>query len=115
MEFGFTPEQVMAADSVRAVLSDLCASADLRRLIASGEARDPIRWRALADLGLAGVMVPEALGGLGLCEVDLVLIAEACGEAALPEPLVELAGVAAPVLAAVAVDNRARDWLDRVL
>jgi len=115
MEFGFSDEQRMAADTVRAALADLCTGADLRRLMASGEARDAKRWRALSDLGLAGLMVPEDLGGLGLCEVDLVLIAEACGYAALPEPLIEQAGVAAPLLATFAVDNRASPWLDRVL
>jgi alkylation response protein AidB-like acyl-CoA dehydrogenase len=115
MEFAFSEEQVMAADTVRAALADLCTSADLRRLMASGEARDEKHWRALSDLGLTGMMVPDDQGGLGLAEVDLVLIAEACGYAALPEPLVELAGVTAPLLAALAVDNRAKAWLDKVL
>ena len=35
--------------------------------------------------------MPEADGGLGLTEVDLVLLLEEAGRAALPEPLVESA------------------------
>jgi alkylation response protein AidB-like acyl-CoA dehydrogenase len=115
MDFAFSEEQQMAAESVRGALADLCAGADLRRLMASGEARDARRWAALSGLGLLGLMVPEELGGLGLAETDLVLIAEACGHAALPEPLVETAGVAAPLLAAFASDPRAGAWLERVM
>ncbi len=113
MDFTFSDEQRMVADTVRALLADRCTGADLRRLMGEG-ARDPGRWQALSDMGLPGLMLPEALGGLGLSEVDLVLVAEACGYAALPEPLVEHAGVAAPLLAAFAEDARAAAWLDRV-
>ncbi|HEY3695348.1 acyl-CoA dehydrogenase family protein [Phenylobacterium sp.] len=115
MDFAFSEEQLMAAESVRAALADLCTGADLRRLMASGEARDARRWQALAGLGLSGLMVAEDLGGLGLSEPDLVLMAEACGHAALPEPLVENAGVGAPLLAAFAGDARAAPWLERVV
>jgi alkylation response protein AidB-like acyl-CoA dehydrogenase len=115
MDFAFSEEQQMAAESVRAALADLCTGADLRRLMASGEARDPRRWDALNGLGLSGLMVAEDLGGLGLAETDLVLMAEACGHACLPEPLVENAGVAAPLLAAFAADPRAAAWLERVV
>jgi alkylation response protein AidB-like acyl-CoA dehydrogenase len=115
MEFVFSEEQAMLAESVTALLTDLCTGADLRRLMAEGAARDDKRWRALSDLGLFGLLLPENLGGLGLAEIDLVLTAEACGYAALPEPLVEQAGVAIPLLAAFAQDARAAAWLDRAL
>jgi hypothetical protein len=45
-------------------------------------------------------LIPENVGGLGLSEIDFVLIAESCGYYGLPEPLVEHAGVSAPLLAA---------------
>ena len=41
--------------------------------------------------------MPEADGGLGLTEVDLVLLLEEAGRAALPEPLVESALLARDV------------------
>ncbi|MDB5430237.1 MAG: hypothetical protein JWP35_1353 [Caulobacter sp.] len=101
MDFTFSEEQLMSAGVVRDLLADRCTGADLRRLMGSGEARDAGRWQAILDMGLPGLMVPEAAGGLGLSETDLVLIAEACGYAALPEPLIEHAGVGAPLLAAI--------------
>jgi len=104
----------MGAGVVRELLAERCAGADLRRLLADGAARDAGRWQALCDMGLPGLMMPEAAGGLGLGEADLVLIAEACGYAALPEPLVEHAGVAAPLLAGLADHALAQPWLSRV-
>ncbi len=101
MDFTFSEEQRMSANVVREMLAERCAGADLRRLIAEGAARDEARWAALVGMGLPGLMAPEAAGGLDLREDDLVLIAEACGYAALPEPLVEHAGVALPLLAAI--------------
>jgi alkylation response protein AidB-like acyl-CoA dehydrogenase len=105
----------MMADAVRTLLADHCQPADLRRLMASGEPRDEPRWRQIVEMGLQGVLVPEEMGGLGLTEADFVLIAEACGYACLPEPLVENAGVALPLLAAAARDPRAERLIERAL
>ncbi len=99
MDFRLTEEQDMIAETLGASLSELCAPQDLRRMIGAGETFDPARWRVLADLGFCGVLLPEGAGGLGLTEVEFAVIAERCGAALLPEPLVESAGVALPLLA----------------
>ena len=52
-------------------------------------------------------MVPEAAGGLGLDDVDLVGVLEEAGRACLPEPLLETAALAAPTLAALLPDAAA--------
>ncbi|MDN2583331.1 acyl-CoA dehydrogenase family protein [Aquibium sp. ELW1220] len=115
MDFRFTEEQTMTAEAVKGLLADLCQPADLRRLMQVGAARDDRRWTALTGMGLAGALVPEEMGGLGLGAVDFVLVAEACGYAGLPEPLVENAGISLPLLAALAADRRAATLLDRAL
>ena len=81
MDFRFTEEQEMTAGVVRALLADLCQPADLRRLMAEGAARDEARWSRIVDIGLAGALVPEDGGGLGLAPVDFVLVAQAAGYA----------------------------------
>jgi alkylation response protein AidB-like acyl-CoA dehydrogenase len=101
MDFTFTEEQLMFAETAKTLLADTCTPAQLRELMAKGEARDQARWNAIVDTGLTLVLLPEAAGGLGLNETDFAPIAEAAGYAALPEPLVESAGVAAPMLAAI--------------
>lgn len=100
MNFTFSDEQIMMADVARQLLIDTCSPAALRQQMASGAARDDARWAAIAETGLTGVLAPDAAGGLGLAEPDFVMIAEAAGSVALPEALVEHAGVAVPLLAA---------------
>ena len=46
-----------------------------RRVDERRRAASPGVWDALAEMGVLGVLVPEADGGLGLDEVDLVLVA----------------------------------------
>ena len=115
MDFRFIDEQLMTAEAIRNLLADHCQPADLRRLMQSGEPRDAKRWAHIVELGLQGVLVPENNGGLGLSEADFVLVAEACGYACLPEPLVENAGIALPLLARLAKDGRAAEMLERAL
>ena len=102
MNFSFSQEQIELRQAVRAVLDAECPVAALRAFDgAAPEQRATLsraRWQVLADLGAPGLLVPEAAGGLGLNDVDLVGIFEEAGWAALPEPLVETAGLAAPVL-----------------
>ncbi len=115
MDFRFTEEQQMTAEAVRGLLADHCRPEDLRRLMETGEARDPERWRRIVAMGLHGALVAEDKGGLGLGPADFVQVAEACGEACLPEPLVENAGVALPLLADLAEGPRAHDFLAAAL
>jgi len=49
-------------------------------------------------MGVFGMLVPEAAGGLGGTEVDLVLLLEELGRAAVPGPVFETAAVVAPAL-----------------
>src|ERR671931_435901 len=55
-------------------------------------------WPRLGELGVLGVLAPEAQGGFGGDYLDLVLLLEETGRAALPEPVVEHAAVGVPLL-----------------
>lgn len=112
MRVAFTKDQNELTAAVREMLVSTCTPADLRRLLESPDAVDEQRWSTAVEMGILGVLVPEEQGGLGLSVVDFVGIAEAAGYVALPEPLVELAGVVAPCLALAEQD---RGWLERVL
>ena len=100
MDFRFTAEQLEFRDTVANFLAKECAPEHLRNLLKADVRHSAERWKGLADLGLMGFFVPEDRGGLGLTAVDFVLIAEACGLAALPENFVEQAGVGVPIFAA---------------
>lgn len=112
MDFAFTEDQRAIAEAVRTLLVEGCTPADLRALPESGKGQDPARVAALREMGLFGVLAPEARGGLGLSPVEFAGVAEAAGYVALPEPLIEPAGIAVPLLASLEDD---RGWLARVL
>ena len=114
MHFAFTDQQLEFRDAVRQVLAKECTPDDVRAAYDAPSARSP-RWATLADLGVVGLAVPESHGGLGLGLVDLVPLVEEAGRVVLPEPLVETAGLAAPLLAdlerAGTTDARIGSWL----
>ncbi len=101
MHFAFSDQQSEFRDAVRQVLAKECTPDDLRAAFDHPEARTP-RWATLADLGVVGLLVPSAHGGLELGLVDLVPLLEEAGRAALPEPLVHTSALAAPLLAELA-------------
>jgi alkylation response protein AidB-like acyl-CoA dehydrogenase len=107
MDFCFTDEQGMIADTVQNALGNICTTTQLRQLIAAGQTHDSARWSMLAELGICGTLLTEDVGGLGLEEVTMCRIAQSCGASLLPEPLVNHAGVALPLLADIAKSENA--------
>jgi alkylation response protein AidB-like acyl-CoA dehydrogenase len=97
MDFRFSDDQLMLADTIRDYLSGTHGPEVLRRLDAEGT-RDPAIWRGLAEMGLTGLLVPEDHGGLGLGLIEAALIAVECGRTCLAEPLVDTAFVGVPWL-----------------
>ncbi|MEN9682709.1 MAG: hypothetical protein RLZZ427_460, partial [Pseudomonadota bacterium] len=99
MDFRFTDDQLTLAEGVRDYLAGTHGPEVLRRLDESGP-RDGAIWQGLVDMGLTGLLVPEAHGGLGMGLVEAALIAAECGRACLAEPLVDTAFVGVPWLVA---------------
>lgn len=105
MDFRFTEDQLLFAESVREYLAGTHGPEVLRRLDEQGP-RDGAIWQGLADMGLTGLCVPEEHGGLGMGLIEAALIAAECGRACLAEPLVDTAFVMVPWLVAKAEPER---------
>jgi alkylation response protein AidB-like acyl-CoA dehydrogenase len=99
MQFAFSDDQLALRAAVRDLLTKECPASAVRAAWTNGSGRCPNAWTALTEMGVLGVLAPEASGGLGLNEIDLVLVLEETGRCALPEPIVETAAVAVPLLA----------------
>ncbi|MFN8035531.1 MAG: acyl-CoA dehydrogenase family protein [Acidimicrobiia bacterium] len=97
MRFAFTDDQLEFRDAVRDFLDKECGPAQVRAAWEEPTGRVPGLWAKLTDLGVTTATAPEDRGGLGMQEVDLVLILEETGRAALPEPVVEHVAVALPL------------------
>ena len=112
MDFRLTDDQRLLRDGVRDVLAGECRPAHVRAAWESG-APDAGRWKALAGLGIVGATVPTEHGGLGLDDRDLAPLLVEAGRFALPEPVLEVAAVAAPLLADLG-GELAEQWLPRI-
>ncbi len=86
MDFGLTEEQDMLQDMLRGFVRNECPTTRLREIFDSGDGHDPKIWSSLAEMGVAGLVVPEEYGGAGMEVLDLAVVAEVMGEAALPSP-----------------------------
>jgi alkylation response protein AidB-like acyl-CoA dehydrogenase len=113
MQFGFDEDQLLLQTTVRDFLAGECSAAWLRAQWQTETGRSPIFWRRLAEIGLPGLLVPEAHGGLGLRETDLVLLLEEVGRAALAEPIVGTT-VGVGILRELVDSSLAQAWLPRV-
>ncbi|MEZ6010783.1 MAG: acyl-CoA dehydrogenase family protein [Hyphomonas sp.] len=98
MEFALSEDQRLLQDSVNGFLKD-AAPLDVIRKIADGDAAaaDGLAG-GIAEMGLAGLHVPEATGGSGLGLLEACLVQEALGYAVAPSGFMA-ATVASHVLA----------------
>ena len=105
MDFSFTDDQLLFRDAVRDLLSNECSPEAVRAAWESDDGRVAGLWNRLAEMGVVGLTAPEASGGMGMNDLDLVLILEEAGRVALPEPLVDHTAVALATIAEVAPDH----------
>ena len=113
MDFSLTQDQRMMQESLARTLAQ-AAPLDRVRLYA-GDLTDTGAdlWAALADFGLAGLVIPERYGGLGLGLLDAALAAEMLGRAAAPVPF--LGAILAPLALQLAGSAAQQDlWLPKL-
>lgn len=113
MDFGFSEDQLLLQNAVRDFLQAECPADWVRAGWETETGRDPVFWKKLAEIGIPGLLVPEAHGGLGMDDVDLVLLMEEAGRVGLAEPLIPTAqGVG--LLRELDEDALASAWLPKV-
>lgn len=100
MPLVLTEEQTLLRDSARGFISDKAPIAHLRKL---RDDRDPAGfsrdlWKAFAEMGFAGLLVPENSGGSGLGAVEAGIVLEEIGRTLMPSPFLATAVVAASAL-----------------
>ncbi len=100
MDFTISDDQATLAQGVRDYLAGVHGPETLRALDADESRRSDAVWQGLTEMGLPGLLVPEAQGGLGLSLLDGVGIAIELGRAGVAEPIADTALVAAPLLVA---------------
>ncbi|GHH07101.1 acyl-CoA dehydrogenase family protein [Streptomyces lanatus] len=115
MDASFTPEQDEIRRTLRELLHSRCGPRELRAAVDTPAGHDPALWTALAEqLGLPGLALPEAYGGVGCSATELALACEETGRALAPTPLLATAVLAAPLITALGTDTQRAELLPRL-
>ena len=95
-----TEDQAMLKDSVAPFLAENGSIKQLRSLRDSNDATGFARdlWSQFAEMGLNGILIPEAEGGLGLGHVEAGIVLEEIGRNLTASPFLSTAVAAVEAL-----------------
>jgi alkylation response protein AidB-like acyl-CoA dehydrogenase len=116
MALVLTEEQSMLRDSARGLISDKAPVSHLRQM---RDAKDAIGfsrdlWKAFADMGFSGLLVPEAFGGSGLGCVEAGVVMEEIGRTLMPSPFLATGVLAASALSRGGSDAQKSQYLPKI-
>ncbi|WP_309087549.1 acyl-CoA dehydrogenase family protein [Phenylobacterium sp.] len=114
MRFALSEDQLLLQDSLRKALAALAPLERVRRFADEDEASAPDIWAGLTELGLPGLLIPEAHGGLGLGLLEAALAAEALGRAVAPTPFLGSAVLAPLALTLAGTPEQQARWLPKL-
>lgn len=115
MEFAFTDEQQMIAETALSFFAENATSERTRKAMA-GDGVDRALWSAFCqELGLSGIGLPESAGGAGLGMVELAIIAEAAGAQVAAFPMLGSLVQAGQAIAAGGSDAQQAEWLPQLI
>jgi alkylation response protein AidB-like acyl-CoA dehydrogenase len=111
-----TEEQTMLRDAAKSWVSEKSPVTAFRKLRDSGNADgfDRAAWREMAEMGWAGIIIPEEFGGSGLGYLTLGLVLEEAGRTLTPSPLISTALTATTALLLAGNDAQKKEWLPKI-
>ncbi|RZI98586.1 MAG: acyl-CoA dehydrogenase, partial [Haliea sp.] len=112
MDFNFSDDQQQLRDAV-AKWVEKGYDFERRRKIEAEGGFSREAWNGLAELGLTGLYVPEADGGLGMGAIEAMVVMEELGRGIVLEPLAQSL-IAGAVLAGHADATTKEQWLPRI-
>jgi len=110
MDFNFSDEQQLLADTVQRFVRDNYSFEARRAILQAKEGWSREMWQEIAGLGLTAINVPEEHGGLGNGPVETMLVMNALGEGLVVEPFLA-AAVITPVFLTRIGDKTAAEQL----
>jgi alkylation response protein AidB-like acyl-CoA dehydrogenase len=115
MNLDFSDEQKELQAQVRRFLTEKCPPAAVRAVLEGPEPYDRALYAGLAELGVLGVAIPEAYGGMGLSHLELCLVAEELGRAIAPTPVSSSIYLAAEFLLEAGSEAQKSEWLPKLV
>lgn len=114
MDFQYTEEQQLLADSVARLAEQHYDFEARKRVIASEAGHSAEAWRQLAELGLTALTLPAEHGGFDGGALEMVATMETIGQSLMLEPLVSTVGLGARLIARLGNDAQRQALLPAV-
>ncbi|CAE6753460.1 L-prolyl-[peptidyl-carrier protein] dehydrogenase [Paraburkholderia domus] len=111
MDFTYSEEQKMLADSLRRFVDSEYTFEKRRKRVREGESFDPQMWSMLAEMGVTGLTVPDGYGGFGEGPASRLIVQRELGRALVLEPIIPSGVIAAEVLNAFGSPAQKDAWL----
>ena len=113
MALVLTEDQELLAQTARDFVR---TNSPLSRLRALRDAQDSVGfsrevWHEMAQLGWAGILIPEEYGGAGLGLADFAVVLEAAGRNLAPEPFLSTVLLGGQLLADAGSPEQKQTWL----
>lgn len=115
MDFSFTEDQLLIAETADSFLDDVSKSADIRAAMITGRGYDDALWqRITSEMGWQLTHIPEAFDGLGLGYVELAILFERMGKHLLCAPFYSSVALGVNALLCAGTDEQKKALLPRV-
>ncbi|MEV3859406.1 acyl-CoA dehydrogenase family protein [Streptomyces sp. NPDC050095] len=102
----YSEDEEALRSAVRDLLADHCDAAAVLARVESDSPHDIATWKVLTEsMGLAGLLIPEELGGQGASHREAAVVLEELGRAVAPVPYLTSAVVATEALLACGADD----------
>lgn len=114
MDFRLSEEEQMLQSSARKLFESLGGIQAARDYTAGKEESASLLWNRLAELGYAGILVPEDDGGMDLEFTSVIPLAEELGRTLAPIPFMETVVFGAMVLLKRGTSGQKAAWLPKI-
>jgi alkylation response protein AidB-like acyl-CoA dehydrogenase len=114
MDLDFSEEQVMLRDTVKGVCEQYTPSSVVRLMETDDKGFPADFWQQLAELGIAGVGLPESAGGMGWGSLEMAIVYEEFGRALAPSPHFTSCVLSAAVLQQAGSEAMQEQWLPQL-
>jgi alkylation response protein AidB-like acyl-CoA dehydrogenase len=114
MDLDLTEEQQMVIDMTRGMLAEHSTTAIVRDMEDDPKGYPDALWKQMGELGLNGLLIPEAYGGGGQTLLEGAFVYEEIGRAMAPTPHFVSCVMSAGVLLEAGSEDQKKTWLGRI-
>jgi alkylation response protein AidB-like acyl-CoA dehydrogenase len=114
MDLDISEEQRMIIDTTRAVLDEYSPIEVVRSMEDDPQGVATDLWKQMGEVGLNGLLIPEAYGGGGMTLLDAAFVYEELGRAMAPVPHFVSCVMSAGVLREAGSEEQKQAWLPKI-